>query len=101
MSEDPTEPITTWLVGGGIITMALFPLALPLIILTLVAALPLLILPLAAGLLALPVLLVRSLVRRVRRRPSRGPRSSGQLRSGDRRDRAHSSGSPSHAASGA
>jgi hypothetical protein len=47
--------------------MALFPLALPIILLTAAAALPLLLIPLALGLLVvavlLPILLVRSLWR--------------------------------------
>ena len=59
-------------VGGGIITMALFPLALPLLALTAIAALPLLVPVLAAGLLigvvALPVLLVRVAIRALRRK---------------------------------
>jgi hypothetical protein len=99
MSDDPLEAVTTWLVGGGIITLAVFPLALPLIILTLVAVLPLLVVPLLLGFLALPILIVRRLVRWALR--PRGPRSAGPPRSDDRRDRAYSSGSPSHAASGA
>jgi hypothetical protein len=74
----PTEPTTrpraelanevsAWLVGGGILTTALFPLAIPIIALTAVAALPLLAVPLVAGLLlagvGLPILLARSLWR--------------------------------------
>jgi hypothetical protein len=72
------EGVSATLVGGGIVTMALFPLALPALALTALAALPFLVLPLAAGLLvavaALPILLVRSLTRRASRalRPS-GP----------------------------
>jgi hypothetical protein len=62
-----TDEISKWAVGGGIIITALFPLALPIIALTAIAALPLLLLALPAGLLvagvALPILLVRSLVR--------------------------------------
>jgi hypothetical protein len=52
-------------VGGGIVTMALFPLALPILVLTVIAALPLLAAVPAAGLLigavALAVLLIRAL----------------------------------------
>jgi hypothetical protein len=69
----PTTPAdladegSAWAVGGGIVTMALFPLALPLILLTAAAALPLVLIPLALGLLAaavaLPILLVRGLWR--------------------------------------
>jgi hypothetical protein len=51
------------LVGGGIVTMALFPLAIPLLALTAVALIPLLLIPLAAGLVAAPFLLLRRLFR--------------------------------------
>jgi hypothetical protein len=59
------EGTSAVLVGGGIVTMALFPLAVPLIALTAVAAIPLVLLALATGVLvaALPILLVRSLGR--------------------------------------
>ena len=49
---------STWLVGGGILTVALFPLAVPLIALTAVAAIPLLLVPLAVGLVAAVVAIV-------------------------------------------
>ena len=94
--DDFAEGIITPLVGGGIITLALFPVAVPIIALTVVAVIPLLVVPLLLGILALPIVLVRSVVRRVRR--SRRLRSSGQPRSDGRRDPARSSGSPSHAA---
>jgi hypothetical protein len=62
------EEISKWTVGGGIITMALFPLALPIIALTAIATIPLVLVALAAGLVvaavAVPILLVRSLGRR-------------------------------------
>jgi hypothetical protein len=45
------DEASNWLVGGGIVTMALFPLALPGIALAVIAAIPLLA-------LALPVLLI-------------------------------------------
>jgi polyferredoxin len=65
------DEISKWAVGGGIITMALFPSALPILALTAIAALPLLLLALAAGLLvlaiALPILVVGSLGRRALR----------------------------------
>ena len=68
------DEASNWLVGGGIVTMALFPLALPGIALLLVAAIPLVALALAAGLLALaaivPIKLAGALIRLVmRRRP--------------------------------
>jgi Flp pilus assembly protein TadB len=60
--------IATWTVGGGIIILALFPLALPMLALTAVAALPLLVPALALAVVvvvvALPVLLIRSLAKR-------------------------------------
>jgi hypothetical protein len=71
------EEISKWTVGGGIVTLALFPLAVPLLVLTAVAALPLVLIPLAgalaAGVVAVPVLLVLALGRRAVRalRPAR------------------------------
>jgi hypothetical protein len=50
--------------GVGILTVALCPLAIPILALTLVALIPLLIVPLAVGLIALPILLLRRLFRR-------------------------------------
>ncbi len=50
--------------GVGILTMALFPLAIPLLALTAVALVPLLLIPLAGGLIAAPFLLLRRLFRR-------------------------------------
>ena len=62
---DVASELSAWLVGGGIITMALFPLALPFILLTAAAAIPFLLVPLAVGLviagLAAPILLLRRL----------------------------------------
>jgi hypothetical protein len=53
--------------GLGIVTMALFPLAIPLLALTAVALIPLLIplvlIPLIGGLIAAPLLLLRRLFR--------------------------------------
>jgi hypothetical protein len=64
---DLADEASAWAVGGGILTVALFPLALPIVLLTAAAALPLLLIPMALGLLvaavALPVLLVRGLWR--------------------------------------
>jgi hypothetical protein len=57
--------ISGWAVGGGILTMALFPLALPIILLTAAAAIPFLLVALAFGLvifvLAAPIVLLRRL----------------------------------------
>jgi hypothetical protein len=63
------DEIWKWTVGGGILVMALAPLALPILILTLVALLPLaaplLVVGLLAGVIALPVLLIRKVSRSV------------------------------------
>jgi hypothetical protein len=74
------DEIWKWTVGAGILVVALAPLALPILILTLVAllplAVPLVVLGLLAGLIAVPVMLVRKLGRSVtgprqrRRRPA-------------------------------
>lgn len=57
----------SWAVGGGILTMALFPFALPLILLTVAALIPLLLVGLVVGIVAAlaaaPVLLARRLLR--------------------------------------
>jgi len=85
--------VTGWLIAGGIVTMALFPLALPILVLTGVALLPLLLPVVAVGLLAavvaVPILGVRAAGRRVagaRRRRSAGqdatPRWAGSPRPG-------------------
>jgi hypothetical protein len=61
------DEVSKWTVGGGIVLVALFPLALPILILTAVAVLPLLVPLLAAGVvvavIALPILLFRKLGR--------------------------------------
>jgi hypothetical protein len=62
------DEASNWIVGGGIVTMALFPLALPVLALTVAAAIPLVLLGLAAALagavVLTPILLVRALARR-------------------------------------
>jgi hypothetical protein len=63
---DLARELSTWAVGLGIIAVALFPLAVPLVALTALAALPLVLLALVVALLALPFLAIRGLVRRVR-----------------------------------
>jgi hypothetical protein len=65
------DEISKWTVGGGIITMALFPLALPILALTAIAALPLLLPLVPVGVVVAAVYLPIKLVRRLRRR--RGP----------------------------
>ena len=67
------DEISMWTVGLGILTLSLFALSLPILLLTAVALLPLVLPLLAIGLVvavvAVPILLVRRLVRRIRRRP--------------------------------
>jgi hypothetical protein len=77
------DEVSKWTVGGGIITLALFPLALPILILTAIAVLPILVplvaVGIVAGVVALPVILIRKLGRSVSRlRIGRGPRGHGQ-----------------------
>jgi len=78
---DLADEASAWAVGGGILTMALFPLALPIILLTAAAAIPLLLVALAVGLVvavvAAPILLLRRL-----RRPVRASRRSHNGRAG-------------------
>jgi hypothetical protein len=70
-APDVASELSDWAVGGGIITIALFPLAIPIIALTAVALLPFALVPLVAALAAAvvmpPVLLARGLARRLRR----------------------------------
>jgi hypothetical protein len=65
------DEASNWLVGGGIVTMALFPLALPGIALLIVAAIPLVFLAvpflLLGGLAVGAFRLFRGLARRLRR----------------------------------
>ena len=49
------DEASAWAVGGGVITVALFPIALPIILLTVAAILPLVLIPLALGLLVAAV----------------------------------------------
>jgi O-antigen ligase len=64
--------LSDWAVGGGIVTMALFPLSIPILALTAVALLPLLapvvVVAAVVGLVALPVMVLRAISRRVRAR---------------------------------
>jgi O-antigen/teichoic acid export membrane protein len=70
-AADVADTLSDWTVGGGMITMALFPLALPIIALTAVALLPLVVPVLAIGLLAavvaLPILAARAVGRGLRK----------------------------------
>jgi hypothetical protein len=60
--------------GSGIVTVALFPLAVPMLALTAVALIPLLLIPLAGGLIAAPFLLLRWLFRQAAVRVKRETR---------------------------
>jgi hypothetical protein len=63
-----------WAVGLGIVSFALFPFLLPGIVILAVFGLPLLVVPLVGLIVALPLLAVRGLWRRARRRRVAGPR---------------------------
>jgi membrane protein implicated in regulation of membrane protease activity len=73
------DEISKWTVGFGVITVALFGLSLPILLLTAVAllplAVPLIAIGLVAAVVAVPILLVRRLVRGIRSR-TRGGRTS-------------------------
>ena len=56
-----------WAVGGGILAMTLFPLALPAILLTVAAAIPLLLVALPLGLVAAVIAVAIALLKRLRR----------------------------------
>jgi membrane protein implicated in regulation of membrane protease activity len=68
------DEVSKWTVGAGILTVALFPLAIPIVALTAIALLPLLVPLIAIGVLAAmvaaPVWLVRRLLRRRSSRPT-------------------------------
>jgi membrane protein implicated in regulation of membrane protease activity len=70
---DVVEGTSGVLVAAGIVTMALFPLALPILALTAIAllplALPFLAAVLVAALVAAPILLARRVARRATLRP--------------------------------
>src|SRR5918996_453787 len=61
------DEASKWSVGLGVVGVAIFPLAIPFVLLTALALLPLLVpvlaLGLIAGVVALPVMLVRRLAR--------------------------------------
>jgi Flp pilus assembly protein TadB len=73
------DEVSKWTVGAGIIAVALFPLAIPIVVLAAVAVLPLLV-PLAAigimaGVVALPVMVVR----RLRKDRASGPTAEEEM----------------------
>jgi hypothetical protein len=75
------DEVSKWTVGAGILTVALAPLALPILALTAVAVLPILLPVLAIGLIAgvvyLPITLIRRLSSRSRARHRKPPRAAG------------------------
>jgi membrane protein implicated in regulation of membrane protease activity len=73
------DEVSKWTVGGGILAVALFPLAIPIIALTAIALLPLLIPVIAIGLLAGIVAAPVWLVRRLGRRRSSGPAAEEEM----------------------
>jgi hypothetical protein len=73
------DEVSKWTVGAGIIAVALFPLAIPIVVLTAVALLPLLV-PLAAiGVLAGVVALPAMVVRRLRGHRASGPTAEEEM----------------------
>jgi hypothetical protein len=71
-NRDVLDAVAAALFGGGIVTLALFPLALPALALIAVAAIPLLLIGLVGALLAGLVILPVRLVRRSLAARSRG-----------------------------
>jgi hypothetical protein len=87
MSSRPTTPSDgdllseagLWLAGGGILTVALFPLSLPLLLLTVAAVLPFLVIPLVGALVAAVVAVPILLARRLWRWVSAYPRAAARM----------------------
>jgi hypothetical protein len=71
-----------WAVGLGIVSFALFPFLLPGIAILAVFGLPLLVVPLVGLIVALPLLAVRGLWRRARRRRIARPRGGESVEHG-------------------
>ena len=67
------DEVMSWLTGLGLITFVIFPLALPLIALTLLVAIPLLLAVIPLAILAAPMLLIRRALRPRRREESASP----------------------------
>jgi hypothetical protein len=87
MHTDTTEAIeeaSRWSVGLGMLILALAPLSLPFLILTVAALLPLAVPLIALGLVAAPIVLVRRLLgaRRDRRAPIAVPGRRGAAEPG-------------------
>ena len=94
------EGVSAVLTGGGVLSFALFPLAIPLLALTAVALLPFLVFGLALAILAAPPLLA---ARWLRRRAGGNRKGGRRLREGARTGaatvcRANTGGAPAAAA---
>ena len=85
-SGEVIEATSVGLVGTGILVMALFPLAIPLVALLVVAAIPMLAVAVVGAVLAAPFLLVRRLIAAIRARSrDRAPRVVGGRREMEQR----------------
>jgi hypothetical protein len=60
-ASDVVEEVSAWAFGGGVLTFALFPFALPVLLLTVAFVLPFALAGLAIAVVAAPILLVRRL----------------------------------------
>jgi hypothetical protein len=67
------DELMSWLTGLGLIMLVIFPLALPLIALTLLLAIPLLLAAIPLAILAGPMLLIRRALRPRRREEPASP----------------------------
>src|SRR5262245_20515255 len=67
-NREAFEELSNWAVGLGIVGVALFPLSIPILVLTAVALAPLALVLVPVALLALPLALVRRVLRARRRR---------------------------------
>ena len=78
--DQPTAEVLSGVLGvttaGGVLTFALFPLILPILVLTVVATLPLVAVALVAGALVGVVVVPIRLIARFRRGRPEGPRGS-------------------------
>jgi hypothetical protein len=86
LADEPTAEVMSGVLGvgtaGGVLTFALFPLVLPILILTIVATLPLVAIGLVVGLLVGVVIVPIKLIAHLRRRGQRPIETSTVLPSG-------------------
>jgi hypothetical protein len=80
LADEPTAEVMSGVLGvgtaGGVLTFALFPLVLPILVLTIVATLPLVAIGLVAGLLVGVVIAPIKLIARLRHRRAEAGRAS-------------------------